>query len=218
MIVHPFFLVSDGHEADKWKWIAFYLFCYCSPILKVAVNTRERRFIFFNALFKIWALKGYHHTNLFIYISSFAVCLETVGSEESSFYLLPEGIPQATPHQSKITLTLFTINFKISLMMSVNDEKFRTTHHRLLQTPLQILFMSPQVKPITPILSRNIRNEKANIVRWKGNAPLHSSWGHEAHGWWTFHSFSIFKIFWIILRCKKTYGIKKYRSPQNDKI
>ena len=107
MIVHPFFLVSDGHEADKWKWIAFYLFCYCSPILKVAVNTRERRFIFFNALFKIWALKGYHHTNLFIYISSFAVCLETVGSEESSFYLLPEGIPQATPHQSKITLILF---------------------------------------------------------------------------------------------------------------
>ena len=51
MIVHPFFLVSDGNEPDKWKWIVFYLFCYCSPILKVAINTRERRFILLYALF-----------------------------------------------------------------------------------------------------------------------------------------------------------------------
>ena len=51
MIVHPFFLVSDGNEPDKWKWIVFYLFCYCSPILKVAINTRERRFILLYTLF-----------------------------------------------------------------------------------------------------------------------------------------------------------------------
>ena len=38
--------------------------------------------------------------------------------------------------------------------------KFRTTHHRLLRTPLQILFMSLQVKPITPTMSRNKSNER----------------------------------------------------------
>ena len=65
MIAHPLFLVSDGNEPDKWKWIAFYLFCYCSLILKVAIKTR-RHFILLYALFKIWALKGHRHTNWFI--------------------------------------------------------------------------------------------------------------------------------------------------------
>ena len=160
----------------------------------------------------------YHHTNLFIYISSFAVCLETVGSEESSFYLLPEGIPQATPHQSKITLILFYDQLQDQFDDECQLWKIQDDPPSIVANSSANTIHVSSGEPITPILSRNIKNEKANIVRWKGNAPLHSYWGHEAHGWWTFHSFSIFKIFWIILRCKKTYGIKKYRSPQNDKI
>ena len=67
-----------------------------------------------------------------------------------------------------------------------------------------------QVKSITPILSKDKINEKANIVRWKGNAPLHSSWGHQAHGWWTFHSF------WNISNHIESDNIS-YQKIQNSK-
>ena len=83
-----------------------------------------------------------------------------MGSEESSFYLLPEGIPQATAHQSKITLILFYDQLQDQFDDECQWRKFRTTHHRLLRTPLQILFMSLQVKLITPTMSRNKSNER----------------------------------------------------------
>ena len=55
----------------------------------------------------------------------FAVCLETVGSEESSFYLLPEGIPQAISHWTNI-MTMMMMFIMMAMMMMLMMTKVTT--------------------------------------------------------------------------------------------
>ena len=47
----------------------------------------------------------------------FTVCLETLGSEESSFYLLPEGIPQAISHWTNIMVMMIKTGTMMITMM-----------------------------------------------------------------------------------------------------
>ena len=57
----------------------------------------------------------------------YPVCLETVGSEESSFYLLPEGLPQAISRSTNIllmiTLTMMSVRLMMIEMMKVTKQE-----------------------------------------------------------------------------------------------
>ena len=107
------------------------------------------------------------------------------------------------------TDSFFTINFKISLMMSGNDENSgRPTIDccELLCKFYSCLFRWNQLlRPCQEIKAI----KETDIVRWKGNAPLHSSWGNQAHGWWIFHSF------WNILNHIEMLGNIWYQKIQN---
>ena len=146
---------------------------------------------------------------------SFAVCLETVGSEESSFYLLPEGIPQATAHQSKITLILFWRSTSRSVIWSLSMIKIQDDPPSIVanSSANSIHVSSGEINYSDPV--KKIKSMKKQTLSG-GRAMLHCTVLGATRRTVDEH-FIHFEIFRIILN-QITYHIKRSRTLKNEKI